>query len=206
MSPPSRIATLLQTAERPLVVQDGVTDAHLVRENKALSAEVARLKRELRELERVADTDPLLDIYNRRAFMREIARAQTVMDRYDFVSSIIYLDLDGFKAINDRHGHATGDQVLAAVAKTLRSGVRDCDMVARLGGDEFGVLLFKSTPEIAKAKAAALACRIGQLRVTHPDGIVGVSVSWGTAPCEPGDTPDQVLDRADRAMYLDKRI
>lgn len=170
----------------------------LVAENKALRQRII-------ELEHAADTDPLLPLYNRRAFMREIDRARNVMARYDISSSIIYFDLDGFKGVNDRYGHAIGDDILRAVSKVLTGGVRDCDLVARLGGDEFGVLLFKTDPAIAKAKAATLACRISELSVTFPTGLVTTGASWGTAACEADDTADQILARADRAMYIAKR-
>jgi diguanylate cyclase (GGDEF)-like protein len=200
----SRITTLLQSAERPLAEQPGITDADLLRDNQALSIEVATLRLRVQELERMADSDPMLNVYNRRAFMREIRRAQIVMSRYDFVSSIIFFDLDGFKAVNDRYGHVVGDQILQNVSAVLLAGVRECDMVARLGGDEFGVLLFKTTPDVAKAKAEVLSCRVNQVKLAHPDGGIGVSVSWGVAPCEPDDTPESVLDRADRAMYFAK--
>ena len=204
MNAPSRIADMLQTADKPLAEQAGVTDAHLLRDNRELSIEVARLRLRVAELERMADTDPMLEVYNRRAFMREVRRAQTVMSRYDMRSSVIFLDLHGFKAVNDRYGHGVGDDMLARVAEVLKRGVRDCDMVARLGGDEFGVLLFKGDMDVARAKAGVLACRIGQITLPHPDGAVRVTASWGVAPCEPGDTPEAVLDRADRGMYLDK--
>ena len=195
---------MLQDASRPLAEQSGVTDAMLLADNRELSVEVARLRLRVLELERMADTDPMLSVYNRRAFMREVRRAQVVMSRYDILSTVVYFDLDGFKAVNDRYGHAIGDQLLARVSEVLQAGVRDCDMVARLGGDEFGVLLFKSGVEIARAKAGVLSCRLGQIGLDHPDGRVGISASWGVAPCEPDDTPEAVLDRADRAMYLSK--
>lgn len=202
---PARISTLLQTATDPMSEQLGVTDAQLGARNRELTEEVTRLRLRVLELEATADLDPLLPIYNRRAFMREVTRAQSVMDRYEMMSSIIFFDLDGFKQINDRYGHGIGDKILENVSDSLLSGVRQCDMVARLGGDEFGVLLFKSTQQIAKAKAASLSCRIGNLTLSHPDGPIGISASWGTAECEPDGTAAQVLERADRAMYLDKR-
>jgi len=202
---PSRITTLLQTAADPLSSQIGVTDSQLGARNRELTEEVTRLRLRVLELEAAADLDPMLPIYNRRAFMREVSRAQSVMDRYGMISSIIFFDLDGFKLINDRFGHGIGDKILELVAESLISGVRQCDMVARLGGDEFGVLLFKSDQMIAKAKAGALACRIGDLALQHPDGPIGITASWGTAPCEPDQTAAKVLERADRAMYLDKR-
>jgi len=202
---PSRITTLLQTAADPMPSQIGVTDAQLAARNRELNDEVTRLRLRVLELEASADMDPLLPIYNRRAFMREVGRAQTVMSRYGMISSIIFFDLDGFKLINDRYGHGIGDKILEEVADSLITGVRQCDMVARLGGDEFGVLLFKSDQMIAKAKAGALACRINDLSLQHPDGPIGISASWGTAPCEPNQSAAKILERADRAMYLDKR-
>lgn len=167
--------------------------------------ENATLKSRILELEHAADTDPLLPVYNRRAFMREIDRARTVMGRYDILSSIIYFDLNEFKAINDRYGHAIGDDILRKVGMVLQEGVRDCDLVARLGGDEFGVLLFKTDKNIARAKASALACRIACQVVEMPTGNVSTSAAWGIATCETEDTADQILARADRAMYLAKR-
>lgn len=205
MVDPSRITTLLQTAAEPMSSQIGVTDAQLAARNRELNDEVTRLRLRVLELEASADLDPLLPIYNRRAFMREVGRAQTVMSRYGMTSSIIFFDLDGFKQINDRYGHGIGDKILEEVADSLITGVRQCDMVARLGGDEFGVLLFKSDQMIAKAKAGALACRINDLSLQHPDGPIGISASWGTAPCEPNQSAAKILERADRAMYLDKR-
>lgn len=200
-----RVSTSLNEAAFRTLDRPGITDTQVGEENMLLTSEVARLRLRVLELEQAADTDPLIPVFNRRAFMREVDRAQTVMARYNMISSLIFFDLNGFKAINDRFGHAIGDGLLQKVGDVLVSGVRHCDMVARLGGDEFGVLLFKSTPDIAKAKAAALACRIADQKVEMPTGDVSVSAAWGVAPCEPGETPEQILDRADRAMYMAKR-
>jgi len=201
----SRVSTMLQTSAKRAVESGTALDTDLVTENEELLSEIARLRLRVLELERAADTDPLVPIYNRRAFIREVERAQTVMSRYDILSSMIFLDLNGFKSINDRFGHGIGDELLKKVGNVLMSGVRSCDMVARLGGDEFGVLLFKTDPAIAKAKAATLSCRIAEQKVDMPTGDVGVTAAWGVAPCEAEDTPEQILSRADRAMYMAKR-
>jgi len=201
----SRISSSLQSAALPLMEREDITEDMLIAENKRLNAEVIRLKSLLQEAQHAADTDPLLQIYNRRAFIRELERAQTVSTRYDISSSLIFFDLNGFKAINDKYGHAAGDKVLETVGTILQSGVRQCDMVARLGGDEFGVLLFKSTPEIAKAKAAALACRIAQEIIKTPKGVIRISAAWGTALCDPQKNSETVLAEADQEMYVSKR-
>ena len=201
----SRVSTLLQTSAKRVTERGNVLDSDLVAENETLASEITRLRLRVLELERAADTDPLVPVYNRRAFMREVARAQTVMARYDMLSSMVFFDLNGFKSINDRFGHGIGDELLLKTGAVLMDGVRDCDMVARLGGDEFGILLFKTDPRTAHAKAATLACRIADEYVDMPTGKISVTTAWGIAPCEPDDTPEQVLARADRAMYMAKK-
>ena len=201
----SRLTRVLQDAATPLHQRSAGADEVLLKANEDMLGEIAQLRLRILELEHAADTDPLVPVYNRRAFLREIARAQTVMARYDMESSIIFVDLNGFKSVNDRFGHGIGDQLLQKIGTVLQAGVRDCDMVARLGGDEFGVLLFKSNLTVARAKAQTLCCRISEQSIELPTGKVGTSASWGVAPCEPGDTVEQVLARADRAMYMAKR-
>jgi len=201
----SRVSIVLNEASLRNVDRPGVNDAQLSDENIALNQEIARLRLRVIELEHAADTDPLIPVYNRRAFIREVKRAQTVKSRYNMVSSLIFFDLNGFKAINDCFGHAVGDALLQKVGESLTNAVRDCDMVARLGGDEFGVLLFKSTPDVARAKAAALACHIAAQTIETPQGEVSVSTAWGVAACDSDFTTEEILDRADREMYLSKR-
>eukprot|EP00919_Chromeraceae_sp_WS-2016_P002974 GHVR01007293.1.p1 GENE.GHVR01007293.1~~GHVR01007293.1.p1 ORF type:complete len:214 (-),score=17.24 GHVR01007293.1:241-882(-) len=200
-----RVLTALNEASFRAIDRPGVTDALLRTNNASLSAEIARLRLRVMELERTADTDPLVPVYNRRAFIREVSRAQTVMTRYGMMSSIIFLDLNGFKAINDSYGHAIGDALLKRFGQALLSGVRQCDMVARLGGDEFGVLLFKSTPDIARAKAASLSCRLQEERISTKDGYISLSAAWGVAACKPGYKAEEILHHADTAMYVAKR-
>ncbi len=198
----SRVATALQSKPAevyPLHVSNAEAENLLLRE------EVARLRIRLVELEKSADTDPLVDVFNHRAFMRELSRAQAVNARYDIHSTVLFFDLNGFKSINDRYGHGVGDELLVKVGQILCSGIRHCDMVARLGGDEFGVLLFKTDIEIARAKAASLAAEISGLEVPCKSGTVNVTASWGLASCDSEQTAKQILARADRAMYAAKR-
>lgn len=201
----SRISKVLQEGEYFAPAAYTPEDKHLRSENERLMLEINRLRLEILEVEHKADTDPLVPVYNRRAFMREVERAKTVMARYDILSCVIFFDLNSFKIVNDRFGHALGDDLLRKVGEVLSSGVRSCDLVARLGGDEFGVLLFKSSVEEAKAKAAALACRIADQCVELPTGDIKISAAWGVAPCEAEDTAEQILARADRYMYMAKR-
>jgi diguanylate cyclase (GGDEF)-like protein len=177
-----------------------------------LLAEIGRLKTELRraerkiaELEARADVDPLLDIFNRRGFERELARSLDYVKRYGTEAALLYVDLDGFKAINDRHGHAAGDALLRAISARLRAHVRASDVVARLGGDEFAILIWNVGEAVAAAKARDLEQVIGGTIVVHRDARIAVGASVGIAPLAPGAGAAAMLDAADRAMYARKK-
>jgi hypothetical protein len=159
MAKPVRLRTaegkLRKTAVRPLARGRTTAPAVAVAAGPTMSdpmrlaAEVARLEAELAamrarvaELETHAERDPLTDVMNRRGFERELRRADAYVRRYGGNAALVYLDLDGFKPVNDRHGHAAGDAVLRAVAAALVAAVRVSDTVARIGGDEFAVLLW----------------------------------------------------------------
>ena len=182
--------------------------------NKAPSSpdEIERLKAELRaarakitELEARADIDPLLDILNRRGFERELGRSIAYVKRYGTDAVLIYLDLDGFKSVNDRCGHSAGDELLKAVAAALGGRVRASDIVARLGGDEFAILMWNVSETHAFAKARDLENAVAAVQVERGGVKLSVGASAGIAAVSPLDTPAQAIDAADRAMYVRKR-
>jgi diguanylate cyclase (GGDEF)-like protein len=183
--------------------------------NKAPSPpvdEVERLKSELRfarakitELEARLDIDPLLDILNRRGFERELKRSLAYVKRYGTDAVLIYIDLDGFKGVNDRAGHSAGDELLKAVAAALNNKVRASDVVARLGGDEFAVLLWNVSETHAFAKARDLEDAVAAVTITRSGVPLSVTASAGVAAVSPLDGPAEAIDAADRAMYLRKR-
>jgi diguanylate cyclase (GGDEF)-like protein len=176
-----------------------------------LLAEVERLERELAaarvrmaELAACADVDPLTETLNRRGFERELKRSLAYVKRYGTSAALIYLDLDEFKRINDRHGHVAGDAVLKAVAMVLNRHVRASDLLARLGGDEFALLLWNLTEADAQAKALALETAVARTTATHAGTTLSVGASAGAAMLLPLDSVPDVLERADRAMYARK--
>jgi len=170
-----------------------------------LQAELAAARARVAQLEARADVDPLLDILNRRGFERELHRSLAYVRRYGTSAALIYLDLDNFKPVNDRYGHAAGDRVLQEVARILRQMVRESDVVARLGGDEFAVLLWNISEPQATAKARELESAIAATVVMQGKVPLSLGASAGLALLEPGDTPANVLLRADLAMYARKR-
>jgi diguanylate cyclase (GGDEF)-like protein len=176
-----------------------------------LAAEVARLERELAAaraemaaLAARAEIDPLTDVLNRRGFERELRRSLAYVKRYGTSAALVYADLDAFKGVNDRHGHAAGDAVLKAVAMVLSHHVRASDLVARIGGDEFAVLLWNCGEADALAKAEALEAAVERTTAMHAGATLSVGASCGAVPLFPLDRPDEVMERADRAMYARK--
>jgi GGDEF domain-containing protein len=123
------------------VARGAAANAGLLAEIERLERELLRAEGKIAELEARADVDPLLDILNRCGFERELNRSLSYIGRYGAAAALVYLDLDGFKAVNDRDGHAAGDALLKRVARALTAHVRASDVVGRLGGDEFAVLL-----------------------------------------------------------------
>jgi diguanylate cyclase (GGDEF)-like protein len=180
------------------------TVSRLAAEVERLQAELASMRAKVSELEAKVDVDPLLDIFNRRGFERELKRATSFVTRYGSQAALVYLDLDGFKPVNDTHGHAAGDAVLKAVAAVLTHNVRASDTVARLGGDEFAVLLWNLGGPEAAAKAAALEQVIAAVQVSWNGTTLSVGASAGVALLKPRDEAAAVLIRADEAMYARK--
>ena len=152
---------------------------------------------------RAARQDGVTDVYGRAAIEEELERAMTHAAKDNTPVSIVVVDIDHFKGVNDCHGHATGDDVLRAVAKRLRRNVGGMGgMVGRWGGEEFLVLL----PGIAKPDALVLAERLRHEIAGAPLAGLNVTASFGVASYRgKGDTTDELFGRADMAMYEAKR-
>jgi len=175
--------------------------ALLLAEIERLRSELIQAEWKIAELEARADVDPLLDILNRRGFDRELARSLAYVKRYGTKAALVLIDLDGFKAVNDEHGHAAGDALLKAVARHVRAS----DMVARLGGDEFAVLLWNLSDANAAAKARELEGVIAAVTSGEGGSRVGVGASAGIVPITADTTPTAISEAADKAMYVRKK-
>ncbi|MFI4936751.1 MAG: GGDEF domain-containing protein [Caulobacterales bacterium] len=170
-----------------------------------LRAEVARLKARLLDAEAAADKDSLTCANNRRAFIRELKRVAAFSQRYGGPASLIYFDLDGLKAVNDRFGHAAGDAALQAVAQRLSANVRESDVVGRMGGDEFAVLLAQADLATARSKAEALARVIESEPVQCGEWMAPLHVSYGVRQVDPAVDAETLVAEADAAMFVMKR-
>lgn len=180
----------------------------LLAEQAILSQENYDLAERLAQAQALADRDSLLPVYNRRAFLRELQRIVSYTERYQTQAAVLFIDMDGFKALNDGFGHAVGDAALAHVARLLLTQVRESDIVGRIGGDEFAVVLTNAPAEEARRKAQALAALVADTPfifegVRHALGAtIGLHAFGGTAAVP---APETLLARADEAMYAAKQ-
>jgi diguanylate cyclase (GGDEF)-like protein/PAS domain S-box-containing protein len=166
--------------------------------------DVTERRRYEAQLQYLADHDPLTRLYNRRRFAEEVDWVVAYSRRYGSPAAVLVIDIDNFKFVNDTFGHATGDELLAAIGETLRTRCRETDIAGRLGGDEFGVIMPQSTQEDAGALAASLLEAVRtQVGVTVGGRIVRSTVSIGVRLIGPDTTltAEELLSDADIALY-----
>jgi diguanylate cyclase (GGDEF)-like protein len=183
----------------------GVPDVEtLIAEISELRGKVAQLQDRVEQLDQLAHQDTLIDLPNRRGFMRALERLIDRVRRYGEQGALLFVDLDGLKFINDSFGHAAGDQALIQVARLLSGGVRRSDLVARLGGDEFGILLVHSDEANAHETAARLVDLIAGSEFSHAGQVLPLSVAIGVGMIAGEDSAETVMARADAEMYRRK--
>lgn len=161
-----------------------------------------------REMVRQARTDPLTGLYNRRAFLEELDRRVERLEQENLPGTLMFVDLDNFKALNDRHGHEAGDEALRGVTALLRATFRPTDLLARLGGDEFAIWLDGADELAAAERAEMLRLRGPRTLAEIADGAPEeLTLSIGIATHWPGmaEDIDSLLHRADQTMYEVKR-
>lgn len=160
---------------------------------------------DLRTLRELADTDPLTHLMNRRSFLEVGHDAMQYFKRYHRSIATFVIDIDKFKEVNDRYGHAAGDAVIKRVGEVIESLIRTTDKVARFGGEEFVVLLREVDEENARRLAERIRQRIEQAPVVFGQTAIGVSVSIGVALAAEHDRDiDDVIERADKGLYMAK--
>lgn len=180
------------------------TNREAVRRGRELERALARLHAANEVIEKLARTDSLTLLANRRGLEEALAHERDRAARTGEPLSVVALDLDLFKRVNDTWGHAVGDRLLSAVGEALRAGVRPYDVSARAGGEEFLLVLPATSRERAADVAERLRARLAQLAV---EGLPErVTASAGVAELATGETTEAFLARADAALYEAKRL
>lgn len=192
----------LSAAPRTLGEQDLATASDLS-EFTALAIENARL---VAELQRTAITDSLTGVYNTRFFNEVLAREAARAERYETPLSLLMIDVDSFKLVNDTYGHVVGNKVLTQLAMTLGHTVRNTDLVFRCGGDEFGVVLPGTALKGAMRAAEKVLQKVQSTEILQSLGYSGpLTVSIGISEYKRGSPFESLVAEADQALYASKR-
>lgn len=172
-----------------------------------LTRDLSRKNQDLKEanarIRKIMNTDSLTGLLNRRSFRKTLSKTMAFARRQGFPLSLVMIDIDHFKAINDTFGHTTGDQVLKKFASILRRSCRHEDVVARFGGEEFAVLLLHTDASSASSWSERVRAKIENTRMgtVHQK----VTASFGITEFRPSDTEQSLIKRADDALYEAKR-
>lgn len=166
---------------------------------------IAEQKNRIDFLESLSNTDELSGLLNRRGFTEMLRQTLSNARRHHETGMLCYIDLDGFKDINDKWGHEAGDKVIKEVSRILKTQVRKTDFIGRLGGDEFAVLLVRAEQMPARARAMAVRAELNAASVEIGDVEIPIRASFGLEVYGPTSTSKELLRRADRAMYKDKQ-
>ena len=189
--------------DRGISLEDAIA---LLDEIERLRDQLAKGEERLSELDRLAHCDPLVDLPNRRSFLTSLEQLIAKVERYGVDAAMLFVDVDGLKAVNDRLGHNAGDKALVKIARLLVASVRKADFVARLAGDEFGILLEHADELSAWTMALRVVETVDECEFCVNGVCLPLSVAIGVGVIEPGDTPETVLARADSEMYRIKAI
>ena len=193
---------VLRRYQQEILAQRSVAEA----ESARLKGEIARRVALEVDLRVQASTDALTGLVNRRAFMERFAHELARSQRHGPSPTLLMLDIDHFKAINDKYGHPAGDAVLAHLAQLLKTSVRNVDIIGRIGGEEFAVALVETNAAMAAPVIDRLLERLRNTSVTLADATtLKFTASIGSTEILWADTIDTAIQRADEALYMAKK-
>ncbi|MFZ2298276.1 MAG: sensor domain-containing diguanylate cyclase [Aquabacterium sp.] len=193
------LTELAHATLREITLRQALTQ--LAETNRLLAEEMHKVGVLNERLSELAHTDALTGLNNRRAYDQQLAREWRRVQRNGAPLSVLLVDADHFKAVNDQHGHAVGDHVLRVLAGVLQESAREIDVAARVGGEEFAVLLADTDATSAAGVAERIRSQIAQAEAMP---VAGVTVSIGVATLLAEERPDSLQHRADQALYMAK--
>ncbi len=178
----------------------------LEQQTKHLQEKILNLQKKLDEVKEKVLLDPLTGIYNRKALITKLNEMLDLFKRKKRVFSFLMIDLDHFKTINDTYGHSIGDKVLKSAVSVMRKNLREYDELFRYGGEEFSAILPETDLKEAKKIAERLRRAVSSVSFVVKEERFSVTISIGVATSKPGDIPDSIIERSDKALYTAKRM
>lgn len=169
---------------------------------RALELENEKLREDIRSLKQALNEDSFTMTYNRRFFME---RLESACAKSESPFAVAFIDVDGLKTVNDRFGHAAGDEILLQVAHMLCAAVEKDDILARMGGDEFAVLMHSAGDQDADVLAQRILQKIHTIDFQIDGQQFSISVSIGISSGDQGSIAAEILDQADKHMYQNKK-
>ncbi len=165
-----------------------------------------RLRLANERLRALSETDPLTNTLNRRKFMDVAERELALAERHCYPTSVVIVDFDDFKQVNDKYGHAAGDTALVQTIEVMKSVIRESDVLARFGGEEFILLLPHTAGQGAQSLANRILERVAQTPLKFEETSLTITLSAGSVTCETSRTPlDVLMSRADELLYESKQ-
>lgn len=198
------LSSLRETGDEAIMVKEFLLEAEYAA--RAAYEAAAKHRSRLAHLEELVRTDDLTGLLNRRAFAEATKRVLSEAKRYDEQGVMLYIDLDGFKPINDAYGHVAGDEVLKQVARLLKDTIRETDYAARLGGDEFAVLLVRTSRNDGMRRAETIDRLLNNAMISWQGKLIRLSASVGFQHYDNTTSSESLISAADDAMYRIKRL
>ncbi len=208
--PQSSLALIRQYRSQILAALILIFGVGLIWHNRSLKIEIKQhtklLQQAKEQAERDARTDPLTQLANRRKFLESIEHDMSIAERNNMDLSIIYIDIDLFKTVNDTYGHAAGDRILKELAEIFTKNTRPSENIARIGGEEFAITCLGKNTESAVSLASRIREAVEEHRFKIEQDTLNITVSLGVASLTKGISSDELLKRTDDALYRAKHL
>lgn len=166
---------------------------------------IKALEKEIEELQKQSNIDPMTKLYNRKALKNDLELLHQISQDKQINTTIMMIDVDNFKKINDQFGHLAGDKVLILLSRLIKSAIRETDKAYRYGGEELLIIFNRARLEDAKIVAERILNTVRSNKIIYKGNVIKMTLSIGMTSYKTGDTPEKLIERADSAVYEAKK-
>ncbi|WOE70924.1 GGDEF domain-containing protein [Hydrogenimonas thermophila] len=178
---------------------------NILNELESANNTIKDLEKEIEELQKQSNIDPMTKLYNRKALKNDLELLHQISQDKQINTTIMMIDVDDFKKINDQFGHLAGDKVLILLSRLIKSAIRETDKAYRYGGEELLIIFNRAKIEDAKIVAERILNTVRSNKIIYKGNVIKMTLSIGMTAYKAGDTPEKLIERADSAVYEAKR-